>query len=84
MRAWITAATVVLAATMAFASDIDRHASYTESAGGATACKEFVGPDDNRSSCQDWCQTWTESHQGASCSCDEGNCEKPQTEPPGH
>lgn len=81
MRAWITAAIIALAASLAFAADIDRHASYTETAGGPTACKEFVGSDDNRTDCQDWCTAWAASHQGASCSCDDGNCDKPQLEP---
>lgn len=81
MRAWITAAIIMVAATMAFAADIDRHASYTETAGAKAVCKEFVGSDDNRTECQDWCAKWTSSHEGGSCSCDDGNCEPPQTEP---
>jgi hypothetical protein len=75
----VLAVAVVLAmfAAPAFAVDIDRHGTFTEkSASGAVAekCKNFVGTDDNRGDCTDWCTTYTSANAGATCACEEGAC----------
>ena len=68
---------VALFVGSASASDIDRHGNYTEKdATGAAAekCKNFIGTDDNRSACTDWCHDYTSANAGASCECDDGAC----------
>jgi len=64
-------------AGLAFASDIDRHGDFTsKDASGAVAqkCKNFVGTDDNRSACTDWCSTYLAANSDATCNCDDGAC----------
>ncbi len=68
---------VALFAPVASAYDIDRHGTFTEKgASGAVAekCKNFVGTDDNRSACTDWCSNYITANAGASCACDDGAC----------
>jgi len=68
---------VALFAASASASDIDRHGTFTErGASGAAAekCKNFIGTDDNRSACTDWCHDYTAANAGASCARDDGAC----------
>lgn len=75
MRSFLFGAAILLtAASFAFASDIDRHASYNDGANASLQCKPFVGTDDNRSHCDDWCTEWLRDHQGAACDCSEGAC----------
>jgi hypothetical protein len=75
-RILVVALVVALFAPIAFATDIDRHGTFT--AAGATAaatqCKNFVGTDDNRSACTDWCSSFLAANTGASCGCDDGAC----------
>jgi hypothetical protein len=76
-RILVVALLVALCAGSAFASDIDRHGNYNEKdASGAAAakCKNFIGTDDNRSACMDWCRDYTAANAGASCDCDDGVC----------
>lgn len=76
-RVLVVALVVSLFAVSASASDIDRHGTFTEKgASGAAAerCKNFIGTDDNRSACTDWCHDYTAANAGASCECDEGAC----------
>jgi len=75
-RVLAVAFVVALFAGSAFASDIDRHGNYTEGAAGAAVakCKNFIGTDDNRGHCTDWCSSYTAANAGATCSCDEGAC----------
>jgi len=68
---------LALSAGPALATDIDRHGDFTsKDAAGATAqkCKSFVGTDDNRSACTDWCSNYLAANSDASCNCDEGAC----------
>jgi len=64
-------------AASAFAMDIDRHGDYTakDAAGVASQqCKNFVGTDDNRTACTDWCSTYLAANSGATCVCDDSAC----------
>jgi hypothetical protein len=64
-------------AAPAFANDIDRHGDFTaKDAAGATSqkCKSFVGTDDNRTACSDWCSNYLTANAGTTCACDEGAC----------
>jgi hypothetical protein len=74
----MTAGCLLLAATLAWAADRDRHANYTDPSaadkGTQTLCKGFYGEDDNLTPCQDWCQQWIEAHEGASCACGDEKC----------
>ena len=58
----------------AMAADIDRHGTYNEAGASATKCKDFIGTDDNRTACVDWCSKWMEANADTKCSCDEGAC----------
>ena len=76
-RLMVAAAVVVLFGSVASATDIDRHGTFTEAgatAGAAAKCKNFIGTDDNRSNCTDWCSSYTAANAGTSCNCDEGAC----------
>jgi hypothetical protein len=73
-RVLAVAVVLALSAAPAFAFDIDRHGTFTTAAGAAPQCKNFVGTDDNRGHCTDWCSDYTTANAGASCSCDEGAC----------
>jgi len=64
-------------AASAFAMDIDRHGDFTarDAAGVASQqCKNFIGTDDNRTACTDWCSSYLAANSGATCACDEGAC----------
>ena len=68
---------LALSAGPALAADIDRHGDFTsKDAAGVTAqkCKSFVGTDDNRSACTDWCSSYVAANSGATCNCDDGAC----------
>ena len=61
----------------ASANDIDRHGTFTEKGAPATAaskCKNFIGTDDNRSACTDWCHDYLAANEGTACACDDGAC----------
>jgi hypothetical protein len=76
-RLLVVSLLLALSAGSAFAADIDRHGDFTsKDASGATAqkCKNFVGTDDNRSACTDWCSTYLAANSGATCNCDDGAC----------
>jgi len=76
-RLMVAAVVVLLLAPVASATDIDRHGTFTQAGAPASAaakCKNFVGTDDNRSNCTDWCSSYTEANAGTSCTCDEGAC----------
>ena len=73
-----------LFAGSASAGDIDRHGNFTEKdASGAAAakCKNFIGTDDNRSACMDWCRDYTAANAGTSCDCDDGACPEASAAP---
>ena len=78
-----TAAFLAMVAGIAFAADHARHATYTDPSaankGAVALCKGFYGEDDNRSPCQDWCEQWRQSHEGATCECAEGKCDADET-----
>jgi hypothetical protein len=64
-------------AAPALAMDIDRHGDFTakDAAGVASKqCKNFIGTDDNRTACSDWCSTYLGANAGTTCNCDEGAC----------
>ena len=68
---------VAFSAGLASAMDIDRHGNFTaKDAAGVAAqkCKNFIGTDDNRSACSDWCSTYLAANSGTTCACDEGAC----------
>ena len=74
-RLMVVAVVVALFTGVASATDIDRHGTFTEvGASAAAKCKNFVGTDDNRSACTDWCSSYIAANTGASCACDEGAC----------
>lgn len=66
----------IAVAGLAYASDRDRHADYTDpkAPATATACKGFYNLDDNLSPCNDFCGQWRTEHEGASCECSDGKC----------
>jgi hypothetical protein len=75
---------LALSAGSAFAADIDRHGDYTsKDAAGVSSqkCKSFVGTDDNRSACTDWCSNYIAANSDASCSCDDGACASEDSPP---
>jgi hypothetical protein len=81
-RLLVVLAVVTLTAGIASATDIDRHGTFTGAGASAAAqCKNFVGTDDNRSACTDWCSSYIAGNTGASCSCDEGACPEAEAEP---
>ena len=64
-------------AAPAFAMDIDRHGDFTakDAAGAASQkCKNFIGTDDNRTACSDWCSSYLAANAGTTCACDDGAC----------
>jgi hypothetical protein len=74
-RLLVIAFVVALFTGIALANDIDRHGTFTEvGASAATKCKNFVGTDDNRSACADWCSSYLAANTGTSCACDDGAC----------
>jgi len=76
-RVLAVAIVAALFAAPAFALDIDRHGTFTVAGASATAaskCKNFIGTDDNRGNCTDWCSTYTTANAGTKCDCDEGAC----------
>jgi len=80
-RLMLITAALVLSAGIASATDLDRHGTFTEAgaaAGAAAKCKNFIGTDDNRSHCTDWCSSYTAANAGTSCTCDEGACAEPE------
>ena len=84
-RLLAAAVLVALFAGPASAMDIDRHGSFTEkgaAAGAAPKCKNFIGTDDNRSACTDWCSSYLAANAGATCACDEGACVVAETVAP--
>jgi len=79
-RLMVVAIVVALFAGIAFATDIDRHGTFAQAGASAAAkCKNFVGTDDNRSACTDWCSSYLAANTGSSCACDDGAC--PDAEP---
>jgi len=64
-------------AAPAFSMDIDRHGDFTaKNAAGVASqqCKNFIGTDDNRTACSDWCSTYLAANSGTTCVCDESAC----------
>jgi hypothetical protein len=77
MRKIVMSVALVLAiASMAWAVDIDRHATISnpKTPNQPATCKGFYGTDDNRTACDDFCSQFRAQNSGADCQCDEGKC----------
>jgi len=60
---------------LAYASDRDRHADYSNPKTPAVpGCKGFYGTDDNLTPCNDFCDQLRTDNQGATCACSDGKC----------